>query len=108
MNDYFISGNVRHFRKLAIWTCQEDASFQSRTNSNGPGYPGPSRNYVVKGTLSNFSIGEMYRNVKLLGKIISVFSPQNAYCTPKISFAAVTVLQWIVTVSSIRLAYPPA
>jgi hypothetical protein len=38
---------------------------------------GAIKNNVVQSTLSNASIGEMRTDVKLLGEIISVFSPQN-------------------------------
>jgi hypothetical protein len=37
---------------------------------------GAIKNHVVRSTLSNVSIGEALGNVKLLGEIISAFSPQ--------------------------------
>jgi hypothetical protein len=40
---------------------------------------GAIKSYVVSSTLSKLSIGEVVRNVKLLGKIISAFSPQNEF-----------------------------
>lgn len=38
---------------------------------------GAIKDHLVQGTLSNASIGEMHTDVKLLGEIISAFSPPN-------------------------------
>ncbi len=49
---------------------------------NGPGVTGARETCVVQSTLSTLSIGSTAAVVKLLGEIISAFSPQNDFSLP--------------------------